>query len=61
MTAWLLTLALYIPESVHVTTIVVPDKSSCIRTGEHFKRAGLGEYSKNNAFYTCTEITKESR
>jgi len=61
MTAWLLTLALYTSGSMSITTTAVPDKSSCIRAGEHFKRAGLGEYSRNNAFYTCTEITKESR
>lgn len=61
MTAWLLTLALYTGNGASITAITVPDKSSCIRAGEHFIRAGLRTFSPNNTFYTCTEITKEIR
>jgi len=58
MTAWLLTLALYTGTGTSVTAVIVPDKTSCIRSGEHFMRAGLRKYSKGNTYYTCTEITK---
>ena len=61
MTAWLLTLAIYTGTGAGITTVIVPDKSSCIRSGEHFITAGLRKDSKGNTYYTCTEITKESR